>query len=112
MSGNDEIAARLRELSFTHSMQDAAKMLNIGLTTAKKKCRKFGIKKWPFRQIHSLEKLLNSLDNMQLSHADNVQQFVHKVCLFLAQYGSDSFTKLITISRRKLVMSCDHLYSS
>ena len=39
----------------------ACRKLGIGLTVLKRQCRKFGIKRWPFRKIKSLDRLINNV---------------------------------------------------
>lgn len=41
----------------------AAKELNVSLTMLKKLCRQYGIKRWPHRQVSSLNKSLSKLEN-------------------------------------------------
>lgn len=38
--------------------QDAAAKLNLGVTTLKKICRQFSIKRWPYRKRSSIDKLI------------------------------------------------------
>lgn len=40
---------------------EAARNLKIGLTVLKKKCREFGIPRWPHRKIKSLDTLIHDL---------------------------------------------------
>ncbi|KAL3527293.1 hypothetical protein ACH5RR_011949 [Cinchona calisaya] len=40
---------------------EASKNLNVGLTVLKKKCREFGIPRWPHRKIKSLDSLIHDL---------------------------------------------------
>ncbi|KAF8101090.1 hypothetical protein N665_0210s0025 [Sinapis alba] len=40
---------------------EASRNLNIGLTVLKKKCREFGIPRWPHRKIKSLDSLIHDL---------------------------------------------------
>ncbi|KFK30194.1 hypothetical protein AALP_AA7G230400, partial [Arabis alpina] len=40
---------------------EASRRLNIGLTVLKKKCREFGIPRWPHRKIKSLDTLIHDL---------------------------------------------------
>ncbi|XAR58048.1 hypothetical protein NMG60_11026398 [Bertholletia excelsa] len=40
---------------------EASKNLNVGLTVLKKKCREFGIPRWPHRKIKSLDSLIHVL---------------------------------------------------
>ena len=39
----------------------ACRQLNIGLTVLKRQCRRFGIKRWPFRKMKSLDRLINNV---------------------------------------------------
>ena len=41
--------------------EQACRKLGIGLTVLKRQCRKFGIKRWPFRKIKSLDRLINNV---------------------------------------------------
>ncbi|CAL6306190.1 unnamed protein product [Bathycoccus prasinos] len=43
------------------TLNDAAKELGMGVTALKKKCRKFGVKRWPYRQIKSLDSLTDHM---------------------------------------------------
>ncbi|XP_058772676.1 protein RKD5 [Vicia villosa] len=46
---------------FDMPIAEASKKLNVGLTVLKKKCREFGIPRWPHRKIKSLESLIQNL---------------------------------------------------
>jgi hypothetical protein len=51
----------------------AAKELDIGLTLLKKRCRELGLKRWPYRKLKSMDKLLHSIesvDDPQVSSLD------------------------------------------
>jgi hypothetical protein len=39
----------------------ACRKLGIGLTVLKRQCRKFGIKRWPFRKMKSLDRLITNV---------------------------------------------------
>ena len=39
----------------------ACRRLGIGLTVLKRQCRKFGIKRWPFRKMKSLDRLITNV---------------------------------------------------
>ncbi|XVF13393.1 hypothetical protein REPUB_Repub08aG0204400 [Reevesia pubescens] len=59
-------------------IQEAAKKLNFSATVVKKTCRKFGLKRWPQRQIKSIEKResnwrsrLSSNDPEERARAEN-----------------------------------------
>ncbi|KAJ8625657.1 hypothetical protein MRB53_034187 [Persea americana] len=46
---------------FDLPIAEAARNLKIGLTVLKKKCREFGIPRWPHRKIKSLDTLIHNL---------------------------------------------------
>nr|GMD47771.1 protein RKD5-like [Ipomoea batatas]GME09913.1 protein RKD5-like [Ipomoea batatas] len=51
---------------FDLPITEASKSLKVGLTVLKKKCREFGIPRWPHRKIKSLDRLISNLqDEMQ-----------------------------------------------
>lgn len=39
----------------------ACRQLNIGLTVLKRQCRRYGIKRWPFRKMKSLDRLISNV---------------------------------------------------
>lgn len=45
---------------------EASTRLNVGLTVLKKKCREFGIPRWPHRKIKSLDGLIHELQVLSL----------------------------------------------
>ncbi|ESQ53538.1 hypothetical protein EUTSA_v10027037mg [Eutrema salsugineum] len=53
----------LEDLSkyFCVPIVEASRHLNVGLTVLKKKCREFGIPRWPHRKIKSLDTLIHDL---------------------------------------------------
>lgn len=51
---------------FNMPSEEAAKHLGIGLTVLKRICRQFGVPRWPFRKIKSLDRLLQ---NVEVRHA-------------------------------------------
>ena len=57
------------ELSQYFSMPiiQAARELKVGLTVLKKKCREFGIPRWPHRKMKSLESLIHNIQVLQHS---------------------------------------------
>ncbi|WJX55912.1 hypothetical protein P8452_41628 [Trifolium repens] len=46
---------------FDMPIVEASKKLNVGLTVLKRKCREFGIPRWPHRKIKSLDSLIHDL---------------------------------------------------
>jgi hypothetical protein len=46
---------------FDMPIAEASKNLNVGLTVLKRKCREFGIPRWPHRKIKSLDSLIHDL---------------------------------------------------
>ncbi|KAF8112489.1 hypothetical protein N665_0064s0114 [Sinapis alba] len=49
-------------LYYDMPIAQAAKELNIGLTLLKKKCRDFGIQRWPHRKCMSIQNLINNVE--------------------------------------------------
>lgn len=47
---------------------EASRNLKVGLTVLKKKCREFGIPRWPHRKIKSLDGLIRDLQVISLIH--------------------------------------------
>lgn len=45
------------------SSEEASKVLGIGLTVLKRICRKFGVKRWPYRKLKSLDRLINNVES-------------------------------------------------
>ncbi|CAI5977509.1 unnamed protein product [Closterium sp. NIES-65] len=72
---------QLDELSqyFRMSIQNAARVLGVGLTVLKKRCRELGIQRWPHRKLKSLD---NLIENMKEIHgpmaAETVEQLEAK----------------------------------
>jgi hypothetical protein len=52
---------------FDMPIVEASKKLNIGLTVLKRKCREFGIPRWPHRKIKSLDSLIHDLQVLHTS---------------------------------------------
>lgn len=46
---------------FDLPITEASKYLRVGLTVLKRKCREFGIPRWPHRKIKSLDNLIQNL---------------------------------------------------
>ena len=63
----------LEELSaYFHMPSDqACKQLGIGLTVLKRLCRKYNIKRWPFRKMKSLDRLIDNVKSGNLSSKVN-----------------------------------------
>jgi hypothetical protein len=53
-----EITRNELAVCFHLPSEAACRQLGIGLTVLKRQCRKFGIKRWPFRKIKSLDRLI------------------------------------------------------
>lgn len=47
---------------FNMPSEDAAKKLGVGLTVLKRICRKFGVPRWPFRKLKSLDRLITNVE--------------------------------------------------
>lgn len=52
---------------FDLPMVEASRNLNVGITVLKRKCREFGIPRWPHRKIKSLDSLIRDLQVLSLS---------------------------------------------
>ncbi|CAM9158754.1 unnamed protein product [Phaeothamnion confervicola] len=63
---SDEVAKRLPvgvlERFYHKPLNQAAKDLNVSLTMLKKLCRQYGIKRWPHRQVSSLNKSIEKAE--------------------------------------------------
>mmetsp|Transcript_18084 Transcript_18084/g.29700 ORF Transcript_18084/g.29700 Transcript_18084/m.29700 type:complete len:134 (+) Transcript_18084:189-590(+) len=49
---------------FTKPIQEACRSLGIGATTLKKLCRRYGVKRWPYRKIQQLDKGMQKLQQV------------------------------------------------
>mmetsp|Transcript_15730 Transcript_15730/g.53701 ORF Transcript_15730/g.53701 Transcript_15730/m.53701 type:complete len:123 (-) Transcript_15730:262-630(-) len=58
MRDNKLTTDEIRTYYSTCSLNETSKRLHVGTTLLKKICRKFGIKRWPYRQIKSIRTLL------------------------------------------------------
>lgn len=47
---------------FNMPSEEAARHLGIGLTVLKRICRQYGVPRWPFRKIKSLDRLLQNVE--------------------------------------------------
>lgn len=45
-------------------ISSAAKKFDIGLTLLKKRCRELGLRRWPYRKLKSMDKLLQSIESV------------------------------------------------
>ncbi|XP_044485598.1 protein RKD2-like, partial [Mangifera indica] len=57
---------------FYMPIKKAAKELNVGLTTLKKRCRELGIRRWPHRKLTSLQTLIKNGNEGKLNEAIEV----------------------------------------
>lgn len=62
-------------LFVSSTLNDAAKELGMGVTALKKKCRKFGVKRWPYRQIKSLDSLTDHMKEIIRKSDGNYEHF-------------------------------------
>ncbi|CAN8292540.1 unnamed protein product [Cochlearia groenlandica] len=81
--GNDCYGAKILSkgtisMYFKMPITQAAKELNIGLTLFKKKCREFGIQRWPHRKLMSLQNLINNI-KADLEKAEGDEESAKKV---------------------------------
>lgn len=51
---------------------EASRNLKVGVTVLKKKCREFGIPRWPHRKIKSLDGLIRSLQVLSIFATFNI----------------------------------------
>lgn len=66
----------LEQMTFMQKVQsvyhrpisEAAQVLDMGVTVLKKQCRNQGISRWPFRKLQSIDKLIQSVQMVCLSH--------------------------------------------
>ncbi|MCO5563948.1 hypothetical protein L7F22_017600 [Adiantum nelumboides] len=60
----------IQELSqyFNMPITQASKELKVGLTVLKKKCREFGIPRWPHRKMKSLDSLISNIQDLASEH--------------------------------------------
>lgn len=47
---------------FNMASEEAAKKLGVGLTVLKRICRKFGVPRWPYRKLKSLDRLITNVE--------------------------------------------------
>ena len=52
---------------FDPPIVEASRNLNVGLTVLKRKCREFGVPRWPHTKIKSLDDLVRDLQVLSLS---------------------------------------------
>ena len=57
----DEITEELLAQYFHLPSEVACKKLGIGLTVLKRQCRKYGIARWPYRKIKSLDRVIQNV---------------------------------------------------
>ena len=50
---------------YERPISKAAAHLNIGITVLKKYCRWYSIERWPYRKIHSIDKLMDQLNELE-----------------------------------------------
>ncbi|PUZ48460.1 hypothetical protein GQ55_7G246600 [Panicum hallii var. hallii] len=61
-------------------IREASKTLKIGVSILKRKCRKYGIPRWPHRKIKSLESLINDLEYvLDDDSGEDAQQELQKI---------------------------------
>ncbi|KAG5188053.1 RWP-RK domain-containing protein, partial [Tribonema minus] len=72
---SEEVAKRLPvsvlEEFYHVPLNIAARELSVSLTMLKKLCRQYGIKRWPHRQVSSLNKSLGKLEEKILGASDD-----------------------------------------
>lgn len=62
-------------------MEEAGKRWGVSTTIIKRVCRKFGIERWPYRQIQSAQKKIAALEDMLRTRTrTSAEQEKVKVC--------------------------------
>ena len=56
-----EVTEELLSQYYHLPSEEACKAIGIGLTVLKRQCRKFGISRWPYRKIRSLDKVIQNV---------------------------------------------------
>jgi hypothetical protein len=77
----------------------ACRKLGIGLTVLKRQCRKFGIKRWPFRKMKSLDRLITNVQ-AGISPGDQNRMLVKSVEEL--EVGSSKTTRSRRINHRTI----------
>ncbi|CAM9702374.1 unnamed protein product, partial [Choristocarpus tenellus] len=86
---SEEVARRLPvvvlEKYYHIPLNLAARELNVSLTMLKKLCRQYGVKRWPHRQVSSLNKTITRLEGRIASRQDRgdippLQRKLKQVC--------------------------------
>ncbi|OEL16340.1 hypothetical protein BAE44_0022641 [Dichanthelium oligosanthes] len=60
-------------------IREASKTLQIGVSILKRKCRKYGIPRWPHRKIKSLDSLIHDLEYVLDDEQEDAQQELQKI---------------------------------
>ena len=63
-SNNVELSFNMLSQFFDMPILEASKKLKVGLTVLKKRCRFFGIPRWPHRKMKSLNSLIHNIQVM------------------------------------------------
>ena len=77
----EKAALTLEKLSscFHLPSEEACKQLGVGLTVLKRQCRKFGIARWPFRKMKSLDRLIDNVEKGRSTAMKNVKTSVEEL---------------------------------
>jgi len=82
---------RVQSEHFRLPINEAAKRLGVCVTVLKKQCRKYGVVRWPFRKLRSIDKLVQKLERNALASTDKlfyqreIENLKHKQDQILAQ---------------------------
>eukprot|EP00798_Chlamydomonas_sp_ICE-L_P004479 gene4479-14638_t len=88
---------------FNMASEDAAKKLGVGLTVLKRICRKFGVPRWPYRKLKSLDRLITNVESGQapgetyrhlMKSAEEIRQRQQAMCLGQVQDLDEQTKKL------------------
>ena len=60
-----EISLAKLQSVYDRPIAAAAARLNVGVTVLKKYCRWYSIERWPYRKIHSVDRLIDQLNHLE-----------------------------------------------
>eukprot|EP00170_Pyropia_yezoensis_P005966 contig_24281_g5984 len=85
VSAGASVANKSKNLSISDLMScfhlpinDAAKQLGTCVTVLKKQCRRHGVKRWPYRKLVSIDKLIDKMEKEQTT-ADDKEYYLHEL---------------------------------
>lgn len=89
---------------------EASRNLNVGLTVLKRKCREFGIPRWPHRKIKSLDGLIRDLLSLSLLlsfclkniYLPREGRLVLSYTILMVEFSSHFYLAAIFFERKRL----------